>query len=84
MVWVDASSLASGIIMEGADGATIEEAGCTRRDDPPHISVSELDAAIRVLNMAVAWGMRVIELRTDSTAVHKCVSDVVSVRNSLY
>ena len=37
-VWVDASSLASGIVIE-ADGHVVEDASWLRSEIPPHISI---------------------------------------------
>lgn len=35
----------------------------------------ELDAAVRGANLALAWGTRMIELRTDSATVHCWIDD---------
>ena len=45
--------------------------------------MAELDAAVRGINLAIAWHMRVIELRTDSAAVHRWVDDALSGRARL-
>uniref|UniRef100_A0A5S6R6C0 Integrase catalytic domain-containing protein n=1 Tax=Trichuris muris TaxID=70415 RepID=A0A5S6R6C0_TRIMR len=42
--------------------------------------MAELDAVIKGLNLAVTWKMRWIELMTDSTTVHKWISDALSGR----
>ena len=71
IVWVDASSIAKGVVLETRDGEAIEDASWLRKDTGTHINMAELDAAIRRLNLAIAWEMKTIKLRTDSAAVHK-------------
>ncbi|KAF0309114.1 uncharacterized protein FJT64_019716 [Amphibalanus amphitrite] len=45
--------------------------------------MAELDAAVRGLNLAVAWGVTNIDLRTDSATVHRWVDDALSGRARL-
>ena len=49
VVWTDASSLAAGVILETADGATVEDACWLRREAAAstHINMAELDAAVK-------------------------------------
>lgn len=83
VVWVDASSLAEGVVITTPEGCTIEDASWLRRDESSHINLSELDAAVRGLNLAVAWGMKDVELRTDSVNVHRWLSDALTGRARL-
>lgn len=83
IVWTDASSLATGVVVELPGGSVIEDACWLRNDRSAHINMSELDAAIRGVNAAVAWGMREIELRTDSATVHRWVDDALTGRARL-
>ena len=83
VVWTDASSLAAGVVLELPDGRAIEDACWLRKDTSAHINMAELDAVIRGINLAVAWRMRRIELRTDSATVHRWVSDALSGRARL-
>ena len=83
VVWTDASSLAVGVLLASCDGAPIEDACWLRRDDSGHINMAELDAAIRGINLAVAWGMSTIDVRTDSVTVHHWIGDAVSGRARL-
>lgn len=83
VVWTDASSVAAGAVLESAAGDVIEDACWLRRDDSTHINMAELDAAVRGVNLAIAWGMRNIELKTDSATVHRWVSDALSGRARL-
>ena len=84
VVWTDASSLASGIVVETPQGVAIEDACWLRRqDDTTHINMAELDAAVRGVNLAIAWGMKHIELRTDSATVHRWLDDALSGRARL-
>ncbi|KAF0290455.1 hypothetical protein FJT64_001207 [Amphibalanus amphitrite] len=79
-VWTDASSLATGVVLESADGDVIEDACWLRHNEATHINMAELDAAIRGVNLAVAWGARTIDLRTDSATVHCWLDDAISGR----
>ena len=83
VVWTDASSLATGVVVQSADGDVIEDACWLRRDEATHINMAELDAAIRGVNLAVAWGARTIDLRTDSATVHRWLDDAISGRARL-
>ena len=83
VVWTDASSLAAGVVVETTQGNAIEDACWLRRDESSHINMAELDAAVRGVNLAIAWGMRTIELRTDSATVYRWIDDALSGRARL-
>ncbi|KAF0297012.1 hypothetical protein FJT64_005559 [Amphibalanus amphitrite] len=84
-VWTDASSLASGVVLEDPEGGVVEDGSWLRPETKAamHINMAELDAALSGVNMAIAWGIRVIDLRTDSATVHKWVGDALSGRSRL-
>ena len=44
---------------------------CWRRkkNDYNHINVAKLDAVLKSINLAIKWGLREIEIRTDSAMV---------------
>ena len=51
-IWIDASSLATGVSLEH-DGAVVEDASWLRKErDTQHINLAELDAALNGINMA--------------------------------
>ena len=52
-VWVDASSLALGFVVE-VDGHVVEDATWLRKDDSSHINMAELDTVIKGLNLVLA------------------------------
>ena len=81
-VWVDASSLAIGVVLEVA-GQTVEDACWLRPDDDSHINMAELDALVRGMNMAISWKMRKIHFCTDSATVFHWISDALSGRARL-
>uniref|UniRef100_A0A5S6QGD9 Reverse transcriptase domain-containing protein n=1 Tax=Trichuris muris TaxID=70415 RepID=A0A5S6QGD9_TRIMR len=58
-VWVDASSLALGVVLEVDDHA-VENAAWLRRNDASHINMAELDAVIKGLNLALFWQLKKI------------------------
>ncbi|KFD48845.1 hypothetical protein M513_10208 [Trichuris suis] len=76
-IWVDASGLAIGVAVE-IRGSVVEDATWLRPDDARHINMAELDAAIRGLNLALAWGLKSVELMTDSATVERWVSEAIT------
>lgn len=81
-VWVDASSLALGVIVE-VSGCIVEDASWLRADGASHINMAELDAVVKGLNLALAWRMRKVELITDSSTVHRWLSDGLSGKSRM-
>uniref|UniRef100_A0A5S6QAW3 RNase H domain-containing protein n=1 Tax=Trichuris muris TaxID=70415 RepID=A0A5S6QAW3_TRIMR len=73
-VWVDASSLAHGVAIE-VGSCIVEDAAWLRSDEAGHINMAELDTVIKGLNLAISWGMKNIEMMTDSATVHRWISD---------
>ena len=66
VVWCDASSIATGMVLE-IDNVEVEDAAWLRnKDDFGHINVAELDVMLKGVNLALKWGLQVIEVRTDS------------------
>ena len=78
-VWVDASSLATGMAIE-YDGTIIEDVSWLRPvHADKHINlVDVLDAVLRSINLALHWKASVIHLRSDSACVHQWISDTLS------
>ncbi|KFD52624.1 hypothetical protein M513_06471 [Trichuris suis] len=76
-LWVDASTLAIGVMLE-VNGVIVEDAAWLRPEDACHINMAELDAAIRGLNLAISWHMKQIELITDSLTVQRWLNDGLS------
>ena len=68
-VWVDASNVALGVVIVVGD-AVVEDAAWLRKEDgTTHINISELDAAVRGVNMAVKWNAKSFTIKTDSATV---------------
>ena len=77
VVWTDASSIALGVAIT-VDGDVIEDAAWLRKEnDTSHINVSELDAAIKGINMTVNCGFRKFTLMTDSVTVYRWLNSVI-------
>ena len=76
-VWVDASMLALGVVME-VGGEVVEDGCWLRHDDGMHINLAELEAALKGVNMAILWGASRIRLMTDSRTVFHWISDLLS------
>lgn len=69
-VWTDASDIAMGVVLT-VNGHVVEDAAWLRKEqDTSHINTSELDAAIRGLNMAIKWDFKKFTIKTDSATVH--------------
>ena len=69
VVWCDASDIAYGAALE-YKGSIVEDCCWLRKiDDKHHINLSELDAAVEGINLAVQWGVTQIQLKTDSKTV---------------
>ena len=77
-VWVDASSLATGVSLEH-DGAVVEDASWLRKGrDTQHINLAELDAVLKGINMALMREATILHIHTDSACVHKWVTDTLT------
>ena len=76
-VWVDASSIAIGVVVE-VDGDAVEDGSWLRSSDVTHINMAEMDAVVKGLNMALTWGFTDLTLYTDSATVYRWVSDGLS------
>ncbi|XP_037069745.1 uncharacterized protein LOC119091199, partial [Pollicipes pollicipes] len=85
IVWTDASAIAADVVIESPDDGAVEDA-CWLRPETTmsaHTNMAELDEAVRGTNLAIAWGMQIIDLRTDSDAVHRWIDDALSGRACL-
>lgn len=77
-LWCDASSLAIGVCIE-IDGEIIEDASWLRKqDDLAHINLAELEALLKGVNLALCWGLKRIDIVTDSATVHAWVSSILT------
>ncbi|XP_076032423.1 uncharacterized protein LOC143020149 [Oratosquilla oratoria] len=78
IVWCDVSSIATGAVLE-IGGVVVEDGAWQRKkDDYHHINVSELDAVIKGINLAPKWGLREIEIRTNSATVAGWMNSVLT------
>ena len=60
-------------------GVTAEDAAWLRKkDDSTHINVTELDATIKSINLALKWGLQAAEIRMDSATVASWIKSEVS------
>ena len=77
-VWVDASSLALGVAL-AVDEFIVEDTCWLRpENDSRHISLAELDATVKGVNLALQWQARVLHIVTDSACVHQWITDALS------
>ena len=58
VVWCNASSIATGVVLE-VGGVVVEDAAWLRKkDDAGHINVAELDAVLKGINLALKWKLQ--------------------------
>ena len=82
-VWVDASSLATGMSLV-YDGAVVEDACWLRpAKDSQHINLTELDAIVKGINLAILWKTTTLHLFTDSACVHKWITNTLTSKASV-
>ena len=69
-VWVDASSLVLGIVIE-VNGHVVDDVSWLRSEDSScHINMAELDAVMKGVNAAIAWKLKKLHVRTDYLTVY--------------
>ena len=77
-VWVDASSVATGVALE-MNGMVIEDACWLRpTNDAQHINLAELEVALKGADLALQWEVTVLHLVTDSVCVHRWISNTLT------
>ena len=68
VVWCDASSIATGVLLE-IGGVVAEDVAWLRKKDNYGHNIAELEAVVRGVNLALKWGLREIEVVTESATV---------------
>ena len=77
---VDASSLATGVVLE-KHGDILEDACWLHRTkNAQHINLAELDATVKGLNLVLQWQARTVHLHTDSVCVYHWLTDTLTRR----
>ena len=77
-VWVNASSLALGVLLE-KDGVMLEDACWLQpTNDDWHINLTDLDAVVKGINLALQWQGKRLHLCTDLLYVYHWVSSTLS------
>lgn len=77
-IWCDASSLATGVVVR-IDQVVVEDACWLRKEsESDHINLSELEAVIKGVNMAIKWRLNSVDIMTDSRTVEGWLRSVVS------
>ena len=77
-VWCDASSLATGVILQIGDVIVEDAAWLRKKHDAAHINVVELDSVIQGLNMAIRWCLKTVTILTDSAIVRRWLTSVLT------
>ncbi|XP_047143005.1 uncharacterized protein LOC124817216 [Hydra vulgaris] len=77
-VWVDASSLASGAVIQ-VGKTTVEDATWLQKEmSEDYINMAELDAVRHGMNMVLTWKLKKVTIFTDSVTVFHWVSDALT------
>ena len=70
--------MATGVSVE-IDGVVVEfMVWLRKKSDYNHINVAELDATIKAVNLALKWGPKEIEIRTDSVTFRSWIHSVIT------
>ena len=77
-VWCDASSLATGVVLQIGEVIAEDAAWLRKKHDAAHINVAELDSVIQGLNMAIRWCLKMVTVVTDSATVHSWLTSVLT------
>ena len=72
-VWVDASSLATGMLLEHGDVVFKNACWLRPANDAQHINLAKLDAALKGINLTLQLKCKVMHLKTDlvSSTTHR-------------
>lgn len=77
-IWCDASSLATGVVVQ-IDEVVVEDACWLRKEaESDHINLSELEAVVKGVNMAIKWQLNSVDIMTDSRTVEGWLRSVIS------
>ena len=77
-VWCDASSIATGVVIEESGNVIEDGSWLRKRDDKAHINLAELESVIKGVNLALKWGFTKVNLYTDSATVFGWVTSTLT------
>ena len=78
VIWCDASSIAMGVLIEKGKTVVEDAAWLRKKTDFNHINVAELEAIIKGVNLALKWGLKEMDLMTDSATVYGWVKLILT------
>lgn len=82
-VWCDASSIATGIVVEINDVIVEDNCWLRKTNDGAHINLAELDAVVKGINAAVSWDLTTISICTDSATVYGWMSSILNAERRI-
>ena len=77
-IWVDASSLAIGVVVQIGEDVVEDGSWLRKKNDAAHINLAELEAVLKGLNMAILWDLKKVEIMTDSRTVYSWITTIVT------
>ena len=69
-IWCDASSIAIGCVLQIGDHVIEDGSWLRQENDCAHISIAELEAIMKGINLALKWNVKKLLIVTDSVVVH--------------
>ena len=77
-VYCDASDIALGAVIEVGDNVIEDSCWLRTKGDKRHINIAELDAVIKGVTMAAKWGLKNLQVVTDSKTVASWLQLIVN------
>ena len=78
--WVDASSLATGVVLERRGDVLEDSCWLWPKNNTQHINLAELDAMVKGLYLVLQWQTKIVHLHTDSVCVYHWLTDTLMGR----
>lgn len=75
-VWMDASSLATGVALEVNRDIMEDTCWLCHSSDAPHVNLVELNPILKGINLALQWKMKVLHLITDSVCTYHWINSL--------
>ena len=77
-------NLAVGVCLE-IDGSVVEDVcWLQKQKDVMHVNLVELDAVLKGINLAVEWGIKDLEIITDSAIIFRWINAVVMQSSKIH
>jgi len=82
-IWCDASSIAIGCVLQIGDHVIEDGSWLRQENDCAHISIAELEAIMKGINLALKWNVKKLLIVTDSVVVHGWLASLKTRKNRI-